>query len=1270
MNDIIHKLGERYKTTSPDVATTVERSLIQLSSGIYTEEERFIFELLQNAVDSFEEIDKTLNIGIRVVGKHLVFMHNGAEFTARDIEGLCDVGNGNKTGDVKKIGYKGIGFKSVFMRSACVTVQTGQTVFKFDKAYWDGYWETHWDEKKHGVYDKEKSYLMPWQIIPLKTQVPLALDTKGYNVVTYIEVADTSAIEKKVSRLLQDCQFLLFLRCRNIRMTYYKDDSLIMSIRKETNGDKVSLYVNDNVKSCWLLHNNEAVNVPERIRPAIAADINTPEKLKKASTFELSFAIAIDDMGKMRRLTDEESVVYTYLPTSFRFGQKGFPFLVNANFITDAGRQQLHKDSEWNKLIFSAIPREYLGWMVRLSSSYDNYYDVLPEMSYGSSNELEEEYARAMTQAVGSIAFIPRLSNKTSKLLAKDAIMDSMRISDAISKDILIKHVNTTGNHHFCANDFIAPIRKGKRLLADYGVYIFDQKGLKALFERKDAFAGISVENDIRLADFLFRYYMENHKEQDELIVTLGETPFLLDEHDKLQRPTDLFFPSSYKEQTELAEDAHILHPELVSHLIQDKAMYAWLKKLGVQELDAVSFIKTVICKSGYVTQDNAIDVTRYLFEIYQKINFFDEIDGSSLSRIKFISKKGTFKNADELYLGSIYKPTTDIEPVYDGDIYVSEGYPMEGDNLTEWAIFFCKFGVYDHLGLQCVTLKDTQGHTLLDRIKSKFEELYNVGSWGTHFNYCFSSFEILYAPFILTTSCSLGFAKKIWSAILGTEYVKSLFGDHVEGSAGFWSASRSFSALGEDDFLPWALSHIQELPSTDGSMQLSTQLFANTENILTLAGKYLPVIDVDCEIHESWTDLLHLRNQLEFDDYLTLLTNISTDEQNAQENKERISLIYQRIVELGVLSSEDKKQKIREWAGANKILSQDSQYVSPGNLSYVTVDGFGSANRVYVGKPSDKTKVLELLALMGVKIITEKNLTTDFQSPQESDDLKRILKEKVSPLAIVSFGDSKEIEKNAYDDEVRNLKKLLDKTRFFHCDGISLSYGDNSDVVKKSTFGRKNEFYYTGNLRPANVEPLLTPLCAYLGIKNKERELFMMFIEDFDGVRQNLMDKGYDVSLMEKPKTVESGTIQTTLGYTPDENQQHRNVITGFKGEIIVFEKLKAMGYEPECLSISTREDYEHEVEVNGETYYCKNNYANYDISFVTKNGITVYVEVKATTCDKTLQQNMPISYNELSQIETYNSSEDKAYLIVRVFGIDKKHQDIYILKGHLLEK
>ena len=67
-NSLLTKLAERYTLhTSPDVATTVEQGLVQLSSGIYTEEERFIFELLQNAVDSFDEnSNEVLNISLRI----------------------------------------------------------------------------------------------------------------------------------------------------------------------------------------------------------------------------------------------------------------------------------------------------------------------------------------------------------------------------------------------------------------------------------------------------------------------------------------------------------------------------------------------------------------------------------------------------------------------------------------------------------------------------------------------------------------------------------------------------------------------------------------------------------------------------------------------------------------------------------------------------------------------------------------------------------------------------------------------------------------------------------------------------------------------------------------------------------------------------------------------------------------------------------------------------------------------------------------------------
>ena len=101
-------ISDLYKKKSdynnPDQATTQEQSLIQLSSGIYTEEERFIFELFQNAVDAFDNSTNCLNVKITIQKGYLVFMHNGQAFSKRDIEGLCDVGNGNKTKDIKKIG--------------------------------------------------------------------------------------------------------------------------------------------------------------------------------------------------------------------------------------------------------------------------------------------------------------------------------------------------------------------------------------------------------------------------------------------------------------------------------------------------------------------------------------------------------------------------------------------------------------------------------------------------------------------------------------------------------------------------------------------------------------------------------------------------------------------------------------------------------------------------------------------------------------------------------------------------------------------------------------------------------------------------------------------------------------------------------------------------------------------------------------------------------------------------------------------------------------
>lgn len=941
-NILLKKLAERYTlNTNPDVATTVEQGLMQLSSGIYTEEERFIFELLQNAVDSYDEMtNDTLTIKIMIEGDYLVFMHNGASFSPRDIEGICDIGNGNKAKDTKKIGYKGIGFKSVFMRSTCVTIKTGEYCFMFDKQYWEGFWERNW-KKEYGIKSDEKVYLMPWQIIPIEANEPISLDTSNYNVITYIKITNTSSLENKIVKLLSNSQFLLFLRCKNIQMTFVSNNDILANVNKKCNDNIVILSSNGKEDSRWLTYTNPEVEVPKELYSDIKADINTPQKLKDAKTFDLSFAIQIDNNSKIKSLDKEDAVIYTYLPTSFRFGNEGFPFLVNANFITDAGRQQLHKDSEWNKLIFSKIPSEYLNWMKEISSTFSNYYEVLPKKSYGSNNALEETFATEMVKAINDIAFIPRANNAKSKVLASSAVMDKMGMSEAISKKLLTTHINRTYNKDFSEKDFINPVWKGFKLLEDYGVFIFDKQKLKALFEDEKAFDNIDPCLDVKLIDFLFEYYLQNRSEQEELITVLQDTRFLLDEKGNLSCPHDLFFPSQYKERNELAEDAIFLHNIVNEHLESNKQEFNWVSQLGVEELSDITFIQNVICKSGYITKENSIEVTRFLFESNLNHNIFDEIGDYYLSRLKFLTKHGNLEYASDLYLGSKYKPDIDIEPYYNGDIFVSEDYCEDEDNISEWNLFLLKLGINSTLELRFIRFDETEDIKFLQKVKDKFEKEYNVGSWGTHFYYSFTHLNVFYAPFVLTNDCSNNLLSIIWSTIFSKPFRHDK--DVVYGCAGFWHVSKSFADLKEVSFIDWALDNYQLFPTTDGRCLPSNQILCNTDDIKEIADKYLPVINLNNSIHESWNEVLHLRNILQLEDYLTILTEISKDEDNAEQNKERISKIYQRLVDLDSLTSPAQKEQIKEWSKKNKILSKDLTFKFPKDLSHITLDGFMS---------------------------------------------------------------------------------------------------------------------------------------------------------------------------------------------------------------------------------------------------------------------------------------------------------------------------------------
>ena len=150
-------------------AVNQAQSLNTLSTDLYTDSKRFVYELIQNADDSCIS-GQSLDITISLIDNFLIVTHTGKGFDERDVQGICGINHGTKKKDAHKTGYKGIGFKAVFGKSQYVLVFTNGEYFRFDSSF-KPEWKTTWG-KDQRTWEKEndRNVVYPWQIIPVWTE--------------------------------------------------------------------------------------------------------------------------------------------------------------------------------------------------------------------------------------------------------------------------------------------------------------------------------------------------------------------------------------------------------------------------------------------------------------------------------------------------------------------------------------------------------------------------------------------------------------------------------------------------------------------------------------------------------------------------------------------------------------------------------------------------------------------------------------------------------------------------------------------------------------------------------------------------------------------------------------------------------------------------------------------------------------------------------------------------------------------------------------------
>lgn len=434
---LIKRIFEQTGYTKTD-AKNEANALRRLMGDLYTETERFVFELLQNADDQPNGTSR-VDAHLTLLENQLLFTHNGKPFDREDVTSICSIGDSTKKNDAEKIGYKGIGFKSVFSDSDTVFIHSGNFSFSFDKESW--YYK-----------DIENIDEVPWQIKPIwaerykyphSVQESESFFKAPVGIVLGISAVKSEEYSRLIPELLSEPRFLLFLR--NIDcLTYsdYKGHSYIIRKKKNFKGG-YDLVINDQVHSRWIT-TDYIIDVPQETRDIIENDKLIPSKLKEITKVKISFSAMLSEDGTLIPVPEDKSILFTYLPT--KVNDFKFPFLVNTDFLTTASRETIHFKNPWNIFLFERIGAILLEWVVSLSSYGGNYLSLIPDFEEKQEDKnpriiLIKAFYSAFKESIKDMSFI--LSSSGKLLPPSEVILDKSGLSVVVGPERFCKIIGT-----------------------------------------------------------------------------------------------------------------------------------------------------------------------------------------------------------------------------------------------------------------------------------------------------------------------------------------------------------------------------------------------------------------------------------------------------------------------------------------------------------------------------------------------------------------------------------------------------------------------------------------------------------------------------------------------------------------------------------------------------------------------------------------------------------------------------------------------------------
>lgn len=673
--DIVKCLHDSIVHYPASAAKKITRTLDTLNKQLtQSGKEVFIYELLQNAND-YPRKQKDgkiisavpVDVEFHITDEYLTFQHTGEYFNAKNIAAICDINDGEKSDNVEAIGYKGIGFKTVFLDNDYVYLNTGNYSFRFDKSATD-------------------IINTPWQILPVWTdsnKVPQTIRSI-FSHHPNDEFRVKFALKPRDSRILtnrerKDNYIDLFA-------SVFETERVILFI---PNIRKVSILIGDTtvptivrekINSSWCVSEAMTDDVPEHIRERIN-DVLTNSDADKSDGYEkipekyLNFyktAVKFACKREGRKLIPvENSILYCYLPA--KRADWGFKFLMNTDMVPNGARDDI-EDIELNHEISKIAGRQFFYWIKNLIGSreyeLDSIFNLIPDFDKCKEKRNDKSFKN----------FIEEFQNEFETLIKKEPFVPVVDIEGneklACIDSIIDDRTGITEKNVMSDSDFISIMR-----MDDYFLPIQELRSSKCFMEF--LYHHCSSDMDIDFGDIKsrclnldFQEWLKNQSNNSKLIGHLLEKeelskfssePIFIEFEGELYKACNLYY--DYDTKGSGIDFLKRFVPNLCEHTRKefcDNNKWETFVKEQFMDFDAQSIIEEYIADNAdaiELIKDSSNSVCFYNFvaqndvdlsEIKEKIPYITE-DGEATTDYDgylYFFTEDSYKTSKESWLG------------------------------------------------------------------------------------------------------------------------------------------------------------------------------------------------------------------------------------------------------------------------------------------------------------------------------------------------------------------------------------------------------------------------------------------------------------------------------------------------------------------------------------------------------------------------------------------------------------------------------------------